>query len=114
MPKFTLTVTMRQTLVDTHVVEIDAPDLGSAIEAIGLMVGNQEGREGWPALVQAGMAEDDAERLAHLDPHEVSDSEVEIQPGDYTRGMFDVDDTGMKYWKTPGLHPNGAEISEPR
>ena len=107
MPTFRLTVTLRQTLADTEVVEIDAPDLATAIERAARHAGSDD-----ESHVPEGMNLDTARTLARMDPHEVIDGETDITPGDaYGGSHLEVDDNGMEYWVTPGCLPSGEVLN---
>lgn len=84
MPKFTLSVHLRQTLVDSEVVEIEAATIEDAKTAAELLAGI--GGEDADQDLADGVAIDDATeaRLRGMDPHEVVASECEIDEGDYT------------------------------
>lgn len=106
MPIFRLTVTLRQTLADTEIVEVEAPDLATAIERVHRHAGSDD--EG---VIPQGMDAETARTLARMDPHEVIDGETDIIPGDaYDCGRMQVDGDGMEYYETEGCLPTGEII----
>lgn len=106
MPKFTVSVHVRQTLVDSEVVTIEAETLQDAIDAAELLAGADRDEVELPDGVF--IPEDDAVRLRTMDPHQICDGETEVTEGDYTQAHLKPTPDPLGFEEGQDRVPGGA------
>ena len=111
MPKYTVTVVMRQTLIASKVVQIEAPSFADAEEALIELAGMDDANaENYPDLIQKGMDVPQAVSVATIDPREVDSCETEVLAGDWNNGAPQVAEGGRIWYAVPGIADDGRHL----